>query len=202
MIVFLAFILSLDALGIGISYKIRGISLPIISKLIICVMSVFATYTAVAFGTAVSKMFSITVSTYIGSAVLIITGLWIILTSTSTKKEDVSFNKKINIGDITITIVKEPEKCDFDNSNKLEAKEALYMGIVLSIDSFCSGIGLGLTKIPAFVISMLIGTFQLALLYIGEVGGNILVKKKIISEKTCVALSGLILIVTAIIKLF
>ncbi len=200
MSVFLAFILSLDALGIGVSYKVRGISLPFVSKLVICTLSFAATYSAIAFGTAVSGVFNEKTGSYIGSVMLILTGLWIIITSTG--KNKTNFNKIINIGDITITIVREPEKCDFDNSNKLETKEALYMGIVLSIDSFCSGIGLGFIQTPALIISVLIGIFQFLLLYIGEFTGNILINKKIISEKTCVVLSGLVLIIIALLKLF
>ncbi len=173
MTILLAFILSIDSFGISVSYKIRNIKLPLLSKLIICLMSFFSTYLAV----TISEMF---VSNIIGSVLLIITGLIIIKGSVTDK----------------------PEKCDINNSKKLEWAEALYMGTILSFDSFFSGIGLGFIDISPLFFAALTGVFQLALLYVGEVTANTILSKKILKEKTCEILSGLILIIIGVFKLF
>lgn len=200
MFVLLAVILSIDAFGIGVSYKVRKIAMPLNSKLIICVFAIAATYAAAVLGTYLSSVLPKDSGTFIGSAMLALTGLWIIKTATGTGQPKKSIHKIINIGSITITVVRNPESCDFDKSRRLDACEAVYMGAALSIDSFCSGFASGFLNVPPFLFSVLTGIFEMAFLYLGELTGTALVKSKVVSDKTCVVLSGVLLIAMAAVK--
>ena len=201
MVVLLAMVLSMDAFGIGVSYKMRKISVPFVSKLIITLLSVISTYAAAVFGLYISSFLSETAGSIIGSAVLALTGLWVIVTASDTGAPKKSVHKIFNIGSVTITVVKNPESCDFDKSRTLEPSEALYMGAALSIDSFCSGIASGFLSVSPVLFSLLAGAFQLAFLYLGELTGAALVKSKVLSDKTCVVLSGVLLIVIGALRL-
>lgn len=180
MTIMFALVLSIDALSVGVAYKLKNISLPILSKLIICLMSFISTLTAMLAGKFFSSVITDITANVTGSVLLILTGIFIIKCSVTEK----------------------PEKCDINNSKRLEPKEAVYMGIILSFDSFCSGIGLGFINISPVYFSLLTSIFQFIFLYAGEYTTSKILKYNFIKEKTCEIISGLLLIIVAIFKLF
>lgn len=197
-LLFLTLALSIDSLGIGISYGVRKIKFNPTSFLIISLISLAFSSLSLSIGSAISIIFSEKVTSFISILILIILGLFIIkkgLEKNDTIEKDVkNYSVFIKCLGITINVIKTPSSCDLDNSMKIDPKEAFYLGIALSVD--CIGVGIAassLLKIYANLFPAFIMLFQLAFLYFGMIIGKKL-KFKNLDESKLSILSGLILI--------
>lgn len=199
-LIFLTLALSIDSLGIGVSYGIRKIKFKPFSFLIISLISLIISSVSLYFGNIISMIFSEKMASFISILMLIILGLFII--KKGIEKNDTTFNldnksKKyscfIKFLGITINIIKTPSSCDFDNSKKIEPKEAFYLGLALSIDCIGVGIAISSLKIYENLFPFFIMFFQLLFLSFGMFIGNKLNFKKIEETKLSI-LSGIILI--------
>ena len=56
---------------------------------------------------------------------------------------------------ITIKIIKNPISSDLDKSNTIDSKEALFLGLALSLDSYCIGIGFSMINSFSFFIPII-----------------------------------------------
>jgi len=210
MIALLAVALSIDALGIGVSYRLRGINLPLGAKIIISILSVIFTFIAILLGKSIIYIFPPYISKFIGIAILLFMGVWIILQGikkdekkeTEILKDDTIINIIIKSLGITIKIIRNPLSCDFDKSCRIDPFEAIYMGIALSIDSIGVGIGSAIAGVNSLIIPFAVGFFQLLFLYLGDFLGRKLLMFERVDSKIWVVISGLLLIAIALIRFF
>lgn len=203
-LLFLTLALSIDSLGIGVSYGVRKIKFSQFSFLIISLISLAFSSLSLSIGSAISIIFSEKITSFISILILIILGLFIIKKGLEKPEEKIDIlkidkeDKKVfscfikSLG-ITINVIKTPSSCDLDNSKKIEPKEAFYLGIALSIDCIGVGIAVSSLKIYAHLFPAFIMFFQLLFLYSGMFIGNKLKLKKLNEAKLSV-LSGIILI--------
>ena len=175
----LALSLSIDSIGIGVTYGFRKTRIPIFSKLILFLVSVFFTSIALYFGKTLTHILPDFIATFVGSAILIIMGIWILI--------------QIFNNDITF---------DIDNSKVIDYKEAIFLGIALSIDSVSVSIGGGISGLDSIWFPILISVFQILFLFIGEYLGNHLNGIKKIPENICNMVSGVLLILIGVSRLF
>ena len=124
---------SIDSLGIGITYGLRHIKLLKKSKIILFLVSIFITFSAGIIGNILKNTLSANICEFIGSAFLLCMGIFIII---QTNDKEVSF--------------------DFDNSNDISSKEAIWLGLALSLDSLCIGIGGSTIGINIYLFSILV----------------------------------------------
>ena len=103
---------------------------------------------------------------------------------------------------ITIQIIRNPTNSDFDHSKKIDCKEAFFLAIALSLDSFCIGIGSTIAGISSSLFPLLISTFQLLFLKFGYIIGSKLNNTKIFPDNTWSVLSGILLIIIGFVKFF
>lgn len=85
--VIMAFSLSADAVGIGVSYGIRGIKLSFFAKVIICTISFAIILISMLFGNVLYGFASEYTGRIIGSLILFAAGVWIILQGLTEKKK-------------------------------------------------------------------------------------------------------------------
>lgn len=116
------------------------------------------------------------------------------------------FNKKeycffIKFLGITVQIIRDPISSDFNNSNQIEAKEALYLGIALSIDSIGIGIGSSIMGLSPFIFPILVASFQLFFLSFGSYLGKRIKDISNIPENIWGIVSGILLIFVGISKI-
>lgn len=99
---------------------------------------------------------------------------------------------------IVLNIYMDEINADLDHSFVLSSKEALYLGIVLSIDSFISGFAIGTITNMLFilVISFILNVF---LMYIGAILGR---RNRRQNHNTKPWLSGTLFFILALCKLF
>ena len=103
---------------------------------------------------------------------------------------------------LTIKIIKEPAPLDIGQSKCIYFLEAIYLGISLSIDSLVVGISYAIVGGASLFIPIYVGIAQFLFLSIGEMIGDKISSIKNIDPKIFVVISGSILILLSIIRMF
>ena len=177
-VLILAVSLSMDALGIGISYGLRGIRVSWKARVVICAMSMMVTGAAVGLGSVLLEVIPLPAAKLLGCGMLLILGLVIIVQGFRKRKEENSFS------------------CDFDRSKAIETAAAL------SVDSFGAGVSSAVSGMNSILVPILAGLMQMLFLW----GGGFLGKRlKLIQLKNpgvFVYLSGGLLVVLAVLRWF
>ena len=102
---------------------------------------------------------------------------------------------------ITIKIIKNPSSSDFDKSNTIDSKEALFLGLALSLDSFCIGIGFSMLNTFSILFPLFISCFQLFFLNFGIYCGKKLYSFSKLPDNIWSTISGILLIVIGLCKM-
>ncbi len=205
--VILALSVSIDSLGIGITYGLKNTTITNISKIILFVMSILITTFSIYFGKFLNSILPTYFTNYIGSFLLIFMGLWVVYQALNKDKKPTK-NKNLvhhyefiikSLG-ITIQILRNPIYSDLDNSKKIDTKEALYLGTALSIDSICVGICSSAIGFSSIIFPFLVAIFQLVFLSIGSFLGKKITNISSIPDNIWNVLSGILLICIGISK--
>ncbi len=202
--VLLALALSFDCLSVGLSYGLRNIMLPWYGILIICCCSGMVLAISMLLGGLLEQMIAPTLVQFLGAGLLIALGVWILGKSIKElAKEDSAqeplFQWNIHRLGIIVQILKEPQCADLDRSGIISMREAVWLGLALSLDSFGAGIGMALMGYSPFWTSLCTAVsaclFLSAGLYLGKKMGSHVSYKKI------KLLPGGLLIVIGIVRL-
>ena len=209
---------SIDSLGIGITYGIRNTAISFIAKIILFAIAFLVSIISILLGCTFKGIFSPNIIEYIGSFILILMGIFIFMQSVnkkniSDKRINKSIDKKFNeqqkiysffikcLG-ITVQILKNPTSSDFDKSNTIDAKEAVFLGLALSLDSFGVGMSFGMIENFTFYFPLFISLFQLFFLNFGNFLGKKLCNFSKIPDNFWSVLSGILLIIIGLFKIF
>ena len=209
---------SIDSLGIGITYGIRNTTISFIAKIILFAIAFIVSIISILLGCTFKGIFSPNIIEYIGSFILILMGIFIFMQSVnkkniSDKRINNSIDKKLNeqqkiysffikcLG-ITVQILKNPTSSDFDKSNTIDAKEAVFLGLALSLDSFGVGMSFGMIENFTFYFPLFISLFQLFFLNFGNFLGKKLCNFSKIPDNFWSVLSGILLIIIGLFKIF
>lgn len=101
---------------------------------------------------------------------------------------------------ITVQIIRNPSNSDFDNSNNIDSKEALFLGIALSLDTIGIGISSSMFEINYFLLPLLVACFELFFLSFGNFLGRKIKNISNIPENIWSILAGFLLIFIGITK--
>lgn len=206
--ILLAVSLSMDALGIGVSYGLRNMSVKILPKIIISFISLLFTAVAIGIGNIIVLFLPDYIAKIVGSAMLIVLGAVIIIQTLLKDKKQVKKNNDVKkslsfnikpIG-IIIKIVRYQNPCDIKETSNMGLKESIYMGIALSIDSFGAGISSAVSGINNFFVPIMVGICQFIFLSFGIFCGKKLSSFNKIDSKVFMFLSGILLIILAIVR--
>lgn len=176
-LILLAIAVSLDSFGVGVTYGMRKIRVPLTSLLIIMLCSGLVILASMTIGSLLSSFISPDIAEIIGSLILISIGLISLYNVLETKYDDQSKERKVKqyepkekewkfeikkLG-LFITVLKKPQQADLDNSGIITANEALILGIALALDAFGAGLSavmLGYSPIiTATIVSLTSGIF-------------------------------------------
>lgn len=207
----LALSVSIDSFGIGITYGLRNTKISILPKILLFIISVFFTTFSIFLGNLLTDILPKNYVKLIGSILLFFIGLWIIYqaikkdnknTILSTNKEPKIYSFIIKFLGITIKIIRDPKSSDLDNSKTIDWKEAIFLGIALSIDSIGVGIGGSIIGVNSFLFPILVASFQLIFLSLGKNISVKIFKLYKLPENIWSIISGILLIIIAIFKYF
>lgn len=212
-ILILAVSLSLDALGVGIVYGLRKISIPFKSKMVICFFSIAYSGIALIIGNSLSNILSPAVSKFLGVSILGLMGIWVIIQALLRNDDEDVSGKNNCLGDktlfkiaikslgITIQVIKNPFTGDIDRSGYIDIRESLLLGLALSVDAIGVGIGSALAGFSSVIIPFTVGIVQMLFLYAGTFFGTKFASIDKINEKVLSVLPGILLIFLAIIRI-
>lgn len=187
----LAFSLSVDALGIGISYGLRRITFPTASKFLLAIETFFMMQSFIWAGRGLALLLPSATGETLAACFLLLFGLWLCLQGFRKAKEPPS----------PLATVHQPSACDKDASKSLEPKEALLLGFILSLDSLGVGVSAAASGIKIASLPIFAGIFQVGFLSLGAYFGKKLTFFDKIRENLWTTLSGGILIIIALIRL-
>ena len=211
---FLAISSSIDSFGIGITYGIRNTKISNLAKFILFIISFVVSFFAVYFGDFLKDLLPDDIANYIGAFLLVFLGGFVCFQSM--RKNIVKDNKLydevftepkiyrffIKFLGITIQIIKDPISSDLDKSNLIDGKEAIFLGVALSLDNFAIGISSGILGIHSLLFPLLVSIFQLIFISLGNSVGRLLNSFNKVPEYIWSMISGILLIIIGIIKLF
>ena len=180
---------SIDSLGIGITYGIKNTKISLVGNLILFIFSVLISYFSIFLGNFIQSVFPHFLTKLIGSFILILMGFYICIESFKNKKSNSN-------------IFNNPISSDLDNSKIIDSKEAVFLAIALSLDGLCIGICGSIVDINLTFFPILVSLFQIAFLSIGTFLGIHINKFYKLPQNLWSILSGILLILIGIFKLF
>ena len=213
---FLAISSSIDSLGIGITYGIKNTKITMGAKSILFFISFIISIISIYFGNLLKYIFPDFLIHYLGSFLLMLMGLFMCFQSLKISKQEYKVkdvqNLKISDAEkiysffikclgITIKIIKNPTSSDFDKSNVIDSKEALFLGLALSLVSFCIGIGFSMINTFSIIFPLLTSCFQLFFLSLGNYFGKKLYSLNKLPDNIWSTISGILLIIIGFCKM-
>ena len=178
--IFLALSASIDALGLGITYGIKKTKMSKAGNLIIFTTLFCLSGISIFIGHYISILFSPIFSALLGSALLILLGIYNIFKAQN--------NTTTNF--------------DADCSNFIDAKEALILGLAVAVDASCVSLGSGMIGLGSFILPIFMAFFHTFFVNCGNLVATTIVKKLKISNKSLSILAGVILIFIGILRIF
>lgn len=203
--------------GIGITYGIKNTKISNLGKIVIFIISFFTTLISVYLGNIMEFILPNFITKYLGNFIFILIGIFVCFQALKKDKTNNKINNNKNskcnnvtkkktysffirfLG-ITIKIIKDPVNSDLDKSNKIDSKEALFLGLALSIDSICIGIGSSIIGINNLIFPFIISFFQILFLSIGSLLGKKINKICNLPQNIWSITSGILLIILGILK--
>jgi putative sporulation protein YtaF len=213
----LAFAVSLDSFGVGITYGLRKVKIPLLSIVIISVLSGVVIGISMQVGVLLAHFVSPKIASAVGAMILIIMGLWSLVQMLIQKEKDQVlepvkveklpkplserqvFSLEIRKLGLVIQILRTPSSADVDKSGSISGYEAMWLGIALSLDAFGAGLGAALLGFSPLSTSLVIALFSGSFLVMGMNAGFRFATKSWTRHMT--ALPALMLIIMGIMKL-
>nr|WP_146547928.1 manganese efflux pump [Rummeliibacillus suwonensis] len=174
---------NLDNLGIGLAYGVKKTKIPFSSNLTIAVVSMIVTYVSVVIGSILIEYITLEKANFVGSLLLCVIGAYTIV---------------LHIFSCTKSI-KNLEGIDKDRNNVISIREAVVLGLVLSMNCLGGGIAIGANGISAIWTVLSIGIFSIVTFSIGGRFG-LLLSETFIGRYSAV-ISGIILIFIGILEM-
>ncbi|MFD0673476.1 MntP/YtaF family protein [Cohnella sp. GCM10027633] len=227
-LILLAFAVSLDGFGVGITYGIRKIKIPALSIFIIAVCSGLIILLSMMVGVAMSGWLSPHGASMIGAGILIGIGSWALyrfVTNGETEKAEqpaveegaegvipagatsvdaperiAVLTLELRLFGIMIQILRTPSVADMDRSGTISAGEAFLLGAALSLDAFGAGIGAALVGFPPYMTAVLIAAASGLFLWMGTRVGFWASGMRWVRQLSM--LPGIILIAMGVFKMF
>ena len=197
--------LCVDALVASFAYGANKIKIPVISSMILTFISTLFLMISIAAGSFIHGFISETVAQTICFSILFILGFLRIfeglLKNFLNKKSLSSHNIEVTVFSfkLVLNVYADATVADLDHSKSLSTKEALYLGIALSLDSLIIGFGAALAPISFLEVTFLSIIFNFIAIATGAFIGSKCAEKLDIDLSW---ISGMILIILALLKVF
>ncbi|MEX2104545.1 MAG: sporulation membrane protein YtaF [Bacilli bacterium] len=181
----LAFAVSLDGFGVGVTYGLRKIRIPLWSVATIALCSALVMTVSMQIGLGISQFISPLVAKWVGAVILIAIGIWALVNVTKQKNHDPVMEPvstlrqerakikyewiriKIKTLGLIVQILRTPSAADIDKSGTITGKEAALLGLALSLDAFGAGIGAALIGYNPWISSVVIALMCIVFIVLG-----------------------------------
>ncbi|KUK82251.1 MAG: putative membrane protein [Pelotomaculum thermopropionicum] len=205
-----ALALNLDSFGAGMAYGTRQIRVPVISLIIISLISVAAICISMLGGRCLLSFIPASLAHRLGGMLLLLVGLWVLLQTRNegehAKKPPAHqtsggkvFEIHIRPLGLVVRVLKEPALADLDQSGVISPAEALVLGTALAMDAFGAGFAVSMLGFSLFTTALVVGTGHFFLTYLGLLAGRTINASNIGRRLTF--LPGCILILLGLFKI-
>lgn len=143
---------SLDNLGVGISYGIRGIRISPAANTLIAVVCFLFSFVGIWFGRWISSLIPGALPVVLSALILFVIGIRIVLLAAPRKRQEAGRSDSGGKG--LAAILRHPERVDLDGSNDIGIGEALILGVALSANALTNGLSAGLLGLSPLAISL------------------------------------------------
>jgi len=160
---------------VGVVYGIRRVRVPFTSNLLIALITGAGTLVAMIAGRTIGHLMSLHIANLFGSAILIGLGGLIVFQELQAVSESealprLEINSAVPEGRLTnrvLTILKNPLSADRDFSRHIDLKEALLLGLALSLNNLVNGVAAGIAGMGPILITILVVIFSVLTLWSG-----------------------------------
>lgn len=159
----LAFAVSMDSFGVGLTYGIRKMKLPFISLLLLASCSATSILLAMGLGHFIQQWISPGMVETFGGIILISIGIWVLYQiyrpakNEQKTKQEMIVNLELKKLGIVVKVLRKPMVADLDDSGMITGKEAFLLGLALSLDAFGAGIGASFIGYPPILLAITVG---------------------------------------------
>ncbi|WP_216828900.1 sporulation membrane protein YtaF [Alkalihalobacterium elongatum] len=180
----LALAVSLDSFGVGLTYGLRKMKLPFKSLLFIAFCSAASILIAMTFGNLIVLYLSPQFAEALGGIILILIGAWALYQvfrpaknsmedeeEKQTVNDKVLINLEIKMLGLVIRILRKPMEADIDKSGTITGREAILLGVALSLDAFGAGIGAALIGFSPWMMAITVAIMSASFVTFGMRSG-------------------------------
>ena len=172
---------SIDGLGVGISYGIQKIRVPLLALAIIMICSGTTVFTAMTIGSGLKHFISPNISEKFGAFILIFLGCFNLYHLFRAKRREMQSSSNTTdstvLGDVKKVIIS-PQQADLDRSGTISKHEAILLGMALALDAFGAGFAASLLHYSPLITAGLVTFMSGGFLLLGLKIGLLLSKKK------------------------
>lgn len=196
--------LCVDALIASFAYGTNKIKIPMLSSIILTAISTLFLVISLALGTYVQSFLKDGLAQIICFVILFLLGFMRLfeglLKNYLNKKAHAPSQIEVTLFNfkLVLNVYANVTLADLDHSKSLSAKEALYLGTALSLDSLAVGFGVALAPISFIQVTLFSIIFNLLAIWMGVLIGS-KCAEKIPFDLSWI--SGALLIILAILKL-
>lgn len=186
-----AFSSNLDAFVVGVSYGIKKIHIGFLSNLCVALIATVGTVLSMVIGISLRDVFPDFLEKLIGSGVIILIGCYCLLKF---------LVKKLHLFKSVPGAEEHPERYDWDHSRHIDLKEAVVLGLALTINNTGIGIGASITGLPIPLSTLCTFLLSSLFLYTGNKLGRGWLSR--VAGAYAEPVAGLIMILLGIWQLF
>lgn len=159
---------NIDNLGIGLTFGVRSTKVPLLSNIIIAMLSMVTTYLAMSVGMYFSGLISSLWGNLIGGLIIVLIGIWGLRSSLIRRR--VSIHNKADdtnrIADIS----------DKDGDHIISWVESTSLGFALSLNCIATGLGAGASGVSPLFSALSVGLLSLLTIDMGVRMGSRITK--------------------------
>jgi putative sporulation protein YtaF len=147
-IIVLAIAVSFDSWAMGITYGMNRITIPLLSKTILSIVSGLSVLFSMTTGWFVERRLNPSLATTLGGFVLVLLGLYHLWHNYGPKQTQLIINWRVPVLGLIIQVLREPLLADSDHSQTISSKEAVILGGALALDAMAAGFGAAMLALP------------------------------------------------------
>ncbi len=168
---------SLDGLGVGISYGIQKTRIPLLPIAIIMCCSGFMVFISMTIGDALKRFINPGLSENLGALILIGIGCFTLAKLVQANNDQSTEPETSTVITDVKKVFRSPQKADLDHSGTISKQEAILLGMALALDAFGAGFAASLLHYSVMLTAVLVATMSGMFLFIGLKLGYFLSKK-------------------------
>ena len=205
-----ALALNIDSFVAGLAYGARQIKVPLLSLLIISLISMAAISISMAGGKVLLVLIPEAMAHRLGGLLLMFVGFWVLLQTRRANRTEKDRSRENSVArlfkiqirplGLVIQILKEPVRADQDSSGTISPQEAVLLGTALAMDSFAAGFAVSMLGFSAGFTVLVVGLGHFLLTYLGILLGRAIMLRGM-GQQICV-LPGCILILLGLYKIY